>query len=99
MSRRPSPGSSTCHNRTDPPGLLMLKLTERRTRAYLSPAHLQLLRATLCDRPPLTEECPLSGARRTTFAPVHAPNPAAFHRANARSPTLRYPVAPIPKAL
>jgi hypothetical protein len=48
---------------------------------------------------PLTEECPLSGAKRTTFAPVHAPSPAAFHRANARSPTLRYPVAPIPKAL
>src|SRR5262249_30304845 len=30
---------------------------------------------------------------------VYAPSPAAFHRANARSPTLRYPVAPIPKAL
>src|SRR4029450_1933249 len=40
-----------------------------------------------------------AGAKRTTFAPVHAPSPAAFHRANARSPTLRYPVAPIPKAL
>jgi hypothetical protein len=39
------------------------------------------------------------GVKRTTFALVYAPSPAAFHKANARSPTFRYPVAPIPKAL